>query len=119
MACETVVIGLNWVGDNVLALPAYKALQHRFRSEGGIAVAAPGNVAPLLAASGGFKEVIPWSRSMRSRITTLRERGFRRAIILPNSFRAALVTFAAGIEERWGYPTDLRRILLTNVVPPP
>ena len=48
MACETVVIGLNWVGDNVLALPAYKALQHRFRSEGGIAVVAPGNVAPLL-----------------------------------------------------------------------
>ena len=34
---ETVVIGLNWVGDNVLALPTYRALHHRFRSEGGIA----------------------------------------------------------------------------------
>jgi heptosyltransferase-2 len=119
MACETVVIGLNWVGDNVLALPAYKALQHRFRSEGGIAVAAPGNVAPLLEASGVFKEVIPWSRSTTMRIATLRERRFRRAIILPNSFRAALVTFAAGIDERWGYPTDLRRMLLTHAVAPP
>ncbi len=116
MACETVVIGLNWVGDNVLALPTYKALQHRFRSEGGIAVAAPANVAPLLEATGVFKQVIGWPRSSRKRIAALREGQFRRAIILPNSFRAALVTFAAGIEERWGYPTDLRRIFLNHPV---
>lgn len=119
MACETVVIGLNWVGDNVLALPAYKALQHRFRSEGGIAVAAPTNVAPLLEATGVFKEVIPWSRAMSKRIAILRERDFRRAVILPNSFRAALVTFAAGIDERWGYPTDWRGMFLTHAVAPP
>lgn len=119
MGCETVAIGLNWVGDNVLALPAFKALQHRFRSEGGIAVAAPANVAPLLEASGVFKEIIPWSRSTSKRIAVLREHEFRRAIIFPNSFRAALVTFAAGIDERWGYPTDWRRVLLTHPVAPP
>jgi heptosyltransferase II len=116
MACETVVVGLNWVGDNVLALPTYKALQHRFRSEGGIAVAAPANVAPLLEATGVFKQVIGWPRGTRKRIAALREGNFRRAIILPNSFRAALVTLAAGIDERWGYPTDLRRILLNHPV---
>lgn len=119
MACETVVIGLNWVGDNVLALPAYKALQHRFRSEGGIAVAAPANVAPLLEATGVFKEVISWGRSTSKRVAALRERDFRRAVILPNSFRAAFVAFLAGIDERWGYPTDLRRILLSHPVAPP
>ena len=119
MACETVVIGLNWVGDNVLALPAYKALQHRFRSEGGIAVVAPPNVAPLLDATGVFKEVIPWSRSTTRRISVLRERDFHRAVILPNSFRAAFVTFAAGIDERWGYPTDWRGMLLSHSVAPP
>ena len=119
MACETVVIGLNWVGDNVLALPAYKALQHRFRSEGGIAVAAPPNVAPLLEATGVFREVIAWPRSTRRRIAMLREHDFRRAVILPNSFRAAFIAFAAGIDERWGYPTDVRRILLTHRVTAP
>lgn len=120
MSCETVVIGLNWVGDNVLAIPAYKALQHRFRSEGGIAVAAPANVAALLDASGIFKQVIPWNGSTRKRIAALRTAGnFKRAVILPNSFRAAAVAFAAGIEERWGYPTDLRRILLTHPIAPP
>ena len=116
MACETVIIGLNWVGDNVLALPAYKALQHRFRSEGGIAVAAPQNVAPLLEATGVFKEVIPWQRSTRKRIAALRERDFRRAVIFPNSFVAGFITFAAGIDERWGYPTDCRRMLLTHAI---
>jgi len=119
VACETDAIGLNWVGDNVLALPAYKALQHRFRSEGGIAIAAPVNVAPLLEATGIFKEVIAWPRSTRKRIAMLRERDFRRSIIFPNSFRAALIAFAAGIDERWGYPTDVRGIFLTHPVAPP
>ncbi len=115
---ETVVIGLNWVGDNILALPTFRALQHRFRGEGGIAVAAPENVAPLLASSGIFRKVIPWNGSTRSRIESLRRGGkFQRAVILPNSFRAAVVTLAAGIRERWGYSTDCRSLLLTHRVP--
>src|SRR5712691_11309944 len=113
---ETVVIGLNWVGDNILALPTYRALQHRYRAEGGIAVAAPENVATLLASSGLFKRVIPWNGDTRERIRLLRIGRFRRAIILPNSFRAAMIAFAAGIEERWGYTTDCRRFLLTHRV---
>jgi heptosyltransferase II len=116
MRCETVVIGLNWVGDNVLALPTYKALQHRFRAEGGIAVAAPANVATLLETTGIFKQVVAWNRGTRHRIAALRAGGFKRAIILPNSFRAAGVAFAAGIGERWGYPTDWRGVMLTNPV---
>lgn len=116
MSCETVVIGLNWVGDNILALPTYKALQHRFRSEGGIAVATPANVAPLLEAMGVFKEVVTWPRATGKRIRVLREGRYRRAIILPNSFRAAMVAFAGRVDERWGYPTDLRRALLTHPI---
>lgn len=115
---ETVVIGLNWVGDNILALPAYRALQHRFRSEGGIAVAAPRNVADLLSSSGIFRRVIAWNGSTANRILALREGRFRRAIIFPNSFRSAAITFAAGIGERWGYSTDLRHVLLTHRVLP-
>lgn len=119
MACETVVIGLNWVGDNILALPTFKALQHRFRNEGGIAVAAPGNIATLFEATGLFRQVIAWNRSTRMRVAALRAGQFRRAVILPNSFHAAAVAFGAGIDERWGYPTDWRRILLTHPVTPP
>src|SRR2546430_5787077 len=114
MASETVVIGLNWVGDNVLALPTSRALHHRFRSEGGIAVAAPEHIVSLLQASGVFRKVVPWNGSTRQRIAALRDGRFRRAIILPNSFRAAMVAFAAGIGERWGYRTDCRSMLLTH-----
>lgn len=113
---DTVVIGLNWVGDNILALPTYRALQHRYRSEGGIAVAAPENVASLLASVGIFKKVIPWNGSTKNRVIALRGGNFQRAIILPNSFRAAAITFAAGIRERWGYATDFRSVLLTHHV---
>jgi heptosyltransferase-2 len=114
---ETVVIGLNWVGDNILALPTYRALQHRFKHEGGIAVAAPENVSTLLASSGICRKVIPWSGRTRDRIASLKRGRFRRAVILPNSFRAAMITYAAGINERWGYSTDCRSLLLTHVVP--
>jgi heptosyltransferase II len=119
MNCETVVIGLNWVGDNVLALPTFRALQHRFRSEGGIAIAVPGNVEALFEATGIFSQVIRWPRSSRQRIALLRAGHFRRAVILPNSFRSALVTLAAGVEERWGYPTDFRRLMLTHPIARP
>src|SRR5205814_4276530 len=116
MASETVVIGLNWVGDNILALPTYRALHHRYRHEGGISVAAPEHIATLLASVGIFRKVIPWNGSTRERIRLLRNGRFRRAVILPNSFRAAMVTFAAGIDERWGYSTDARGMLLTHGV---
>lgn len=116
MISNTVVIGLNWVGDNVLALPTYRALRHRFRQEGGISVAAPAHIATLLSATGIFRKVIPWNGDTRERIRLLREGRFRRAVILPNSFRAAMIAFAAGIDERWGYASDARSMLLTHRV---
>ena len=116
MGSDTVVIGLNWVGDNVLALPTYRALYHRFRSEGGIAVAAPQHIASFLASTGLFRKVIPWNGRLRDRIRLLKAGRFRRAVILPNSFRAAMITYAAGIGERWGYSSDARGLLLTHSI---
>jgi heptosyltransferase II len=114
MASDTVVIGLNWVGDNILALPTYRALHHRFRSEGGIALAAPQHIAPLLSSIGPFRKIIAWNGKTGDRIRLLKAGRFRRAVILPNSFRAAMIAFAAGIDERWGYSTDARGLLLTH-----
>ena len=116
MASDTVIIGLNWVADNVLALPTYRALHHRFRNEGGIAVAAPEHIASLLASMGLFRKVLPWNGTTSNRVRVLKSGRFRRAVILPNSFRAAMVAYAAGISERWGYGTDTRGLLLTHSV---
>jgi len=114
MASDTVVIGLNWVGDNILALPTYRALHHRFRSDGGITLAAPQHIAPLLSSIGPFRKVIAWNGKTGDRIRLLKAGRFRRAVILPNSFRAAMIAFAAGIDERWGYSTDARGLFLTH-----
>ena len=116
MASDTVVIGLNWVGDNVLALPTYRALHHRFHHEGGISVAAPEHIASLLASVGMFRRVIAWNGKTSDRIRLLKAGRFRRAVILPNSFRAAMIAYAAGIGERWGYSSDVRGLLLTHAV---
>lgn len=113
---ETVVIGLNWVGDNILALPTYRALYNRFRNDGGLAVAAPKNVSELLSSTGLFRNVIAWNRSTTGRIRALRAGRFKRAVILPNSFRSAMITAGALIGERWGYGTDVRSFLLTHRV---
>src|ERR1051326_4848203 len=82
MASETVVIGLNWVGDNILALPTYRALHHRYRHEGGISVAAPEHIATLLASIGIFRKVIAWNGSRRERIRLLKNACFPRAVSL-------------------------------------
>jgi len=68
----------------------------------------------LLAAMGLFRKVIPLNGTTRNRIQVLKSGHFRRAVILPNSFRAAMITYAAGIKERWGYNTDARGLLLTH-----
>ena len=49
----------------------------------------------------------------------LRGIGFDLAILLPNSFDAAIVPFLAGIPTRVGYARDGRTLLLTDPVPRP
>ena len=41
------------------------------------------------------------------------------AILLPNSFQAAVAAARAGIPERWGYRTDWRGMLLTRAIDRP
>lgn len=49
----------------------------------------------------------------------LKRIGFDVAILLPNSFDAALVPFLAGIPKRVGYASDARRLLLTDAIESP
>ena len=49
----------------------------------------------------------------------LRRKRFDAAILLPNSFRAALEARLAGIPRRIGYDRDRRGFLLTDRIQPP
>jgi heptosyltransferase-2 len=102
-----VVIAPNWLGDAVMALPAIADVK-RALPDATVAVAARAAVAPLFEMVDDV-DVLDARRSLR------RQR-FDAALLLPNSFRAALVACGAGIPERWGYRTGGRGLLLTRAV---
>ena len=48
----------------------------------------------------------------------LKEAGYDEAIILPNSFKSALITFKAGIPVRRGFLGEMRYLLINKIVQP-
>ncbi len=113
-----VVLAPNWLGDAVMALSAIddvrRALPHAV-----VAVAARPSIAPLFAMVPGIGETLTIGKGDNRRaIRTLRDGAFDAALLLPNSFRTALLAWRAGIGRRWGYRTSFRGALLTRAVSP-
>jgi heptosyltransferase-2 len=106
---RVVVLAPNWLGDVVMALPAFASFRALW-PDSRLAVAARGSVAPLLSLVDGISEVVPVEGLAAGRYDV--------AVLLPNSFHAAWIARRAGIPERWGYRTDLRGMLLTRAVSP-
>lgn len=111
-----VIFAPNWLGDAVMALPAIADVR-RAASQAAIAVAARAAIAPLFQLVPGVDEVVVLAA--RGDADRLRPHAFDAALLLPNSFQAALTVWRAGIPERWGYRTDFRAPLLTHAVAPP
>jgi heptosyltransferase-2 len=93
-----------------MALPAIADVR-RARPGSRLVVAARPAVRPLFALVGDVDDTVA--------ADALRGRAFDVAILLPNSFHAALTAFRAQVPERWGYRTDWRAPLLTRAVPAP
>jgi heptosyltransferase-2 len=101
----------NWIGDVVLSLAAVRDLRRNF-PEARLTVLARPWVADLYRAVTEVDELCA-TAGFRADVAALRG-AFEAAVLLPNSFGSALVVFAAGIPERWGYATDGRGLLLTR-----
>src|SRR5579885_1503491 len=111
MSAQIVILAPNWLGDAVMALPAIRDV--RAASSGAtIGVAARPSVAPLFRLVDGIDRVVTIEKSSKLG-------RFDAALLLPNSFHAALMAFGAGIPERWGYRADCRSPLLTRAVAKP
>ena len=123
---ERIVVFLpNWVGDAVMATPALRGLRERFPSA---RIAFFGKPAPVavLDGSGLCDQTIPDRPAGSSRrqgvfATGRRLKGlsFDLAVLLPNSFRSALIARWARIDRRLGYDRDGRGWLLTDRRKPP
>ena len=116
----------NWVGDAVMSLPALQAVRRRF-PEAEITVLARPWVADLYRREPFADRVLlyearPGARDWRGKwraARSLRLEGFDAAILLPNSFEAALIAWLARIPKRIGYRRDGRGPLLTDGAPRP
>jgi heptosyltransferase-2 len=121
---DILVVGPSWVGDMVLAQALFMRLKQRF-PQAAIDVLAPGWSLPLLARMPQVRAGLElplahgqfgfWRRRALGR--ALRGRGYARAIVLPNSWKSALVPFFAGIPRRCGYARELRYGLLNDLRP--
>ena len=107
-APNLVIFAPNWLGDAVMALPAIGAVCRSGR-HAAVSIAAAPSIMPLFTLVDGIDAVI----DVR---TDLRGRSFDAALLLPNSFHAALIAWRAGIPERWGYRTQGRGPMLTRAI---
>ena len=126
MTRRLVVVAPNWLGDAVMALPAFADICRHF-PDAHVAVAARPSVAPMYTMVSGVDQLITlpggggiraWT-SWREDVRALEEGEFDTAILLPNSYGSARIALKANIAERWGYAADRRGGLLTRAMPKP
>ena len=100
------ILAPNWLGDAVMALPAIADVRRGAAGgdDHGRGAAVGRAAVPMVAGSRRDRARIAVPR-LEHRCATAR---FDAALLLPNSFHAALVASRAGIPERWGYRTDWR-----------
>ena len=116
----------NWLGDAVMTTPALAGVREGFPDSRIVLLARP-LVAELFRHHPDVDEVMVYDLPGRHEgilgrlrlAADLRRRRFDGALLLQNAFDAALIAFLGRIPERAGYPTDMRRILLTLPVPLP
>ncbi|MEO8304513.1 MAG: lipopolysaccharide heptosyltransferase II [Betaproteobacteria bacterium] len=115
MGERLLVVAPSWVGDAILSEPLIARL-HARQSEPNVDVVTPGWCAPVYARMRGVRRIfestighgkVDWAQR-RSLARTLSEQRYTRAVILPNSWKSALVPFMAGIPHRTGYVGEMR-----------
>ena len=116
------VIGPSWVGDTILAQPLLRRLREQ-HPDARLDVLAPAWTLPLLKRMPEITQGIasPFAHGelkLRARLALARElrvRRYRRAIVLPNSFKSALIPWFARIPVRTGYVGEFRYGLLNDI----
>ena len=116
------VVAPNWIGDALMAQPLLARLREK-RPGVALHMLAPEWVAPIARRMPEVDEVIPvafrhgalqlGSRWKLGR--ALKAHHYREAIVLPNSWKAALVPFFADIPVRTGYVGEARYGLLNRL----
>jgi len=116
----------SWVGDLVMATPALRAIREN-NPAAHIALLVRPQVREVIEGLPYYDEIIDYdSKSLHRKwkkkfflSRKLKKSRFSLALILPNSFSSAAVSFLAGIPARIGFNTNARGFMLTHTIPPP
>ena len=116
------IIGPAWVGDMVLAQSLFKIIKQR-QPDSRLDVLAPAWTHPLLARMPEVNEAIAapfvhgrFDLGVRLRLgRELRACAYDRAIVLPNSFKSAIIPFIARARVRSGFRGEWRYGLLNDM----
>jgi len=123
---KILVVGPSWIGDTLLAQPLFSLLHAGHRGLV-LDVLAPAWTLPLLermpevrrGLASPFRHGELGLGGRRRLAREVRGEGYDQAIVLPNTFKSALVPYWAGIPRRTGYRGEMRWGLLNDVRRPP
>ena len=115
------IVGPSWVGDMVMAQSLAMLLGRR-RPELAIDMLAPAWSLPVIARMPEIRKGIVLDTAhgelgfnkRRHLAAWLRPSGYEQAIVLPRSWKAALVPWLAGIPRRTAYRGELRYLLIND-----
>lgn len=115
------IVAPSWIGDAILSEPVLAILREPMQ-EPTVDVLVPPWCAPVYARMRGVRNIIENPighrelrlHDRRSLARTLRGNGYTRALVLPNSFKSALIPWLARVPRRIGYVGEARGMLLTD-----
>ena len=119
---KILIVGPAWIGDMVMAQSLFTTLKKRFPAST-IDVVAPIWSTPVLSRMPEVNHSIPFDvahkkLSVASRIKMgihLRKEHYTRAIVMPRSFKSALVPYIAKVPLRTGYRGEMRYGILNDI----
>ena len=116
------IVGPSWVGDMMMAQSLFKVLKIK-QVDVNIDVLAPTWSEGLLQRMDEVRHIIPHTiahgkfgwRERRKIGQQLRSRAYQQAIVLPNSWKSALIPYFANIPQRTGFKGEMRYGLLNDI----
>lgn len=122
MEQRIIIRNVNWLGDAVMGLPTLEAIRRGY-PEAHISLLLKESLSSLFEGHRVVDELILLPKHTSSLLFPfsafqkgLKKKAFDLTIILPNSFKSALIFYAARIDERVGYATACRSFLLSRAI---
>ena len=119
---KILIVAPAWVGDMVMSHCLVSVLGKNGKAATQIDMLAPPATAPLAERMPGVTDVhsldvghgeLGWHKR-RGIARLLADRGYDQAIVLPNSFKSALIPYWAGIPRRTGWTGETRLLVLND-----